>query len=565
MRLFARTRRAMRIASVAARYRLDLLANLEGMPFTVRAALLPAKLFPVRNRERGERLRLALQDLGPVFVKFGQVLSTRPDLIPADIATELNLLQDQVAPFDSAKAVAIIEQAFGANIGDIFEHFDEAPMASASIAQVHTAVLCLDKPLAHDPSSPDPPQELNSNTVEVVVKIVRPDIEATIADDISLMHSVAKLVERFVPDGHRLRPVDVVAEYQHVIGDELNMQLEAANTSQLRRNFENSDLLYVPEVYWDFVRPNVLVMERIYGIPITNIDELHAHNTNMKELAERGVEIFFSQVFRDSFFHADMHPGNIFVDVSNPDKPKYIGIDCAIIGSLDETDLYYLARNLLAIFQRDYRTVAEMHVESGWVPKHIRATDFESAIRSVCEPIFQKPLSEISFGQILLYLFTVARRFEMSVQPNLVLLQKTLLAVEGLGRQLYPQLDLWQTAQPFLEDWMAKRYAPAQVLQRMQKQAPSLLLQLPQLPDLLIDNLKQASGLREAAAAQQLHLADLQQQGRRRERRQKIVAAALIALAATMAIAPESLMLTEHDLSALPLLLGTMGIALLLG
>lgn len=548
MKLFARTRRAWRIATVASRYRLDLLADGQAIPIGIRLIMLPMKLFPTRNRGRGERLRLALQALGPVFVKFGQVLSTRPDLIPDDIASELNLLQDQVAPFDSAEAMKVIETAFGAPIDSIFHQFTEAPMASASIAQVHAALL--------------EPNDTHTDPIDVVVKIVRPNIAGTIADDVALMHSLASLVAKYIPDGQRLKPVEVVEEYKHVINDELNMQLEAANTSQLRRNFENSDLLYVPEVHWDYVRPNVLVMERIYGIPITNIDELRAHNTNMQELAERGVEIFFSQVFRDSFFHADMHPGNIFVDVSNPDKPKYLGIDCAIIGSLDESDLYYLARNLLAIFQRDYRTVAEMHVESGWVPEHVRATDFEAAIRSVCEPIFEKPLSEISFGHVLLYLFTVARRFEMSVQPNLVLLQKTLLAVEGLGRQLYPQLDLWQTAQPFLENWMAERYAPGQVMQRLQKQAPSLIQQLPQLPDLLIDNLKQAASQRELNQQQQHQFAQLIAQSQRRDQRRKLLALLLMALAAGITFGPEHMIPSDLSLSAM--ILGGIGLALLL-
>jgi len=464
--------RSCKILWVVWRYRLDVLLPTEKRPLAARIALLPAKLFTQKKNSRGERLRAALQELGPVFVKFGQMLSTRPDLLPADIVLSLNELQENVSPFDNDEARAVVEKAFGESVDTLFERFDAEPLASASIAQVHTARL-------KDAESP-----------EVVVKIVRPGIERIIDKDMALLRSLASIAERNLPDAGRLKPLEVVTEYQHVIGDEMNMQLEAANTSQLRRNFDNSDLLYVPEVHWDFVRSNVLVMERIYGIQVTDVEQLLAHNTNMKELAERGVEIFFSQVFRDSFFHADMHPGNIYVDVSNPEKPRYIALDCAIIGTLDEQDLYYLARNLLAIFKRDYRTVADMHIESGWVPEHIRATEFESAIRSVCEPIFEKPLAEISFGQILLYLFTVARRFEMSVQPNLVLLQKTLLAVEGLGRQLYPQLDLWQTAQPFLEKWMADRYSPSEVIQRMQKQAPSLLQQLPQLPELVVNNLK---------------------------------------------------------------------------
>ncbi|MFK7731077.1 MAG: ubiquinone biosynthesis regulatory protein kinase UbiB [Pseudomonadales bacterium] len=549
MALIQNCKRSARILRVAARYRLDALIDKSRLPWALRALLSPLAILPNNKAARGERIRLALQDLGPVFIKLGQMLSTRPDLLPDDIAASLNQLQDQVEPFASDQAIKVVEQAFGQSVNDLFTRFDTTPLASASIAQVHAAELTLpgqDKPL------------------DVVVKIVRPGIERLIEQDTDLMFSLARMVKRYAPDGERLKPIEVVSDYRDIIYDELNMQLEAANTSQLRRNFLNSDLLYVPEVYWDFVRSNVLVMERIYGTPICNIDELHAANVNMKELAERGVEIFFSQVFRDSFFHADMHPGNIFVNVSNPDKPQYIGIDCAIIGSLDDDDLYYLARNLLAIFQRDYRTVAEMHVESGWVPEHIRPGDFESAIRSVCEPIFEKPLAEISFGQILLYLFTVARRFEMSVQPNLVLLEKTLLAVEGLGRQLYPQLDLWQTAQPFLEDWMAKRYAPAQVLQRMQKQAPTLLQHLPQLPELLIDNLKSSAALRESAQQQQRQLQILEEQGRRRERRQKLAAGILLVAGALLFFGPQASLFEGYDFRTSAAIVGGLGVTWLL-
>ncbi len=549
MALIQNCKRTARILRVAARYRLDALIEKRRLPWVLRALLSPLALLPNHKGERGERIRLALQDLGPVFIKLGQMLSTRPDLLPDDIAASLNQLQDQVEPFASDDAIAVVEQAFGKSVGELFTRFDATPLASASIAQVHAAELTLaneEKPF------------------DVVVKIVRPGIERLIEQDTELMFSLARMIKRYAPDGERLKPIEVVSDYRDIIYDELNMQLEAANTSQLRRNFLDSDLLYVPEVYWDFVRSNVLVMERIYGTPICNIDELHAANVNMKELAERGVEIFFSQVFRDSFFHADMHPGNIFVNVSNPDKPQYIGIDCAIIGSLDDDDLYYLARNLLAIFQRDYRTVAEMHVESGWVPEHVRPGDFESAIRSVCEPIFEKPLAEISFGQILLYLFTVARRFEMSVQPNLVLLEKTLLAVEGLGRQLYPQLDLWQTAQPFLEDWMAKRYAPAQVLQRMQKQAPTLLQHLPQLPELLIDNLKSSAALRESAQQQQRQLQILEQQGQRRERRQKLAAGILLVAGALLLFGPQTPFLEGYDFRTSAAIVGGLGVTWLL-
>lgn len=462
---------------------------------------------------QGERLRLALEALGPVFVKFGQLLSTRPDLVPDDIVRELRYLQDRVPPFASEVFVAIVEQALGKNIADIFQSFDREPLASASVAQVHSAVL--------------PTGE------SVVVKVIRPGIAATIEKDIALMEWLARLVERFSPDGRRLRPVEVVADYRHTIFDELNLQHEAANAAQLRRNFEQSPMLYVPKVYWDYCRPQVMVMERIYGIPVTDVAALNAQGTDMKLLAHRGVEIFFTQVFDHNFFHADMHPGNIFVSTQHPQRPQYIAIDCAIVGSLSREDQYYLARNLLAIFHRDYHQVAQLHLECGWVPAQTRASDFEAAIRTVCEPIFEKPISEISFGLILVNLFQTARRFDMTVQPSLVLLQKTLLNIEGLGRQLYPQLDLWQTAMPFLERWMQARYHPKNVLAELRRHGPAWLEKMPEVPELLFDAAEQIRRFEQVApaiqlAAQQMQQLELQQQqGRRRSR--WVLAAALLA------------------------------------
>lgn len=453
---------------VFARYRLDILLQGVTTPWAVRILLLPCRLIPAHDND-AVRVRKALEELGPVYVKFGQMLSTRKDLLPADFAIELAKLQDNVPPFASDEAIAIIEQALKKPVSALFSEFSHAPLASASIAQVHSAVL---------PSGQ-----------QVVVKVVRPGIENTIAHDMDLMRFFAALVERFHPEGKRLHAVEVVDDYRHTIMDELDLQREAANTSQLRRNFLDSELLYVPEVYWDYCSPKVLVMERIDGIPVTDIATLNELGVPLKKLAERGVEIFFTQVFRDSFFHADMHPGNIFVSKEHPHNPKYIGIDCAIIGSLSEFDQYYLARNLLAIFHRDYRLVAQLHVECGWVPPHTKATEFEAAIRAVCEPIFERPLAEISFGQMLLYLFQTARRFEMEVQPSLVLLQKTLLNVEGLGRQLYPELDLWNTAKPFLENWIRERYSPRSILKQLQRHAPGWLEQLPHVPDLVLDRL----------------------------------------------------------------------------
>jgi ubiquinone biosynthesis protein len=510
-------RRLLAICWIICHYRLDTLIPADKLPLRARLLLRfgPWRLFPRRHYSRGERLRCALENLGPIFIKFGQVLSTRRDLLPDDVSEELTKLQDQVPPFASDLAVAAIETALGKPIAELFATFDREALASASIAQVHTATL--------------------HNNIDVVVKVVRPGIERTIAADIRLLQTIAVLVQRYVPDGRRLRPVEVVEDYQHTIFDELDLQREGANTSQLKRNFKDSEVLYVPEVYWDYTRRNVLVMERIHGIPVTDLHTLREQGTDMKKLAERGVEIFFTQVFRDSFFHADMHPGNIFVAHDRPASPQYIAIDCAIIGSLSDFDQYYLARNLLAIFQRNYREVAELYVECGWVPPETRVHEFEAAIRSVSEPIFEKPLAEISFGQLLLYLFQTARRFDMEVQPSLVLLQKTLLNIEGLGRQLYPQLDLWSTAMPFLERWVRDRYSPQSMLKRVSHRLPGWLEQLPHLPETLLE--RGAPGKHNTAADELRHKNEVgliirEQANRARNQRIAIIAlisAALIA------------------------------------
>lgn len=468
--------RLLTILRVFARYRLDQLLP-DNLPFAARAALFFFKLFPQpksstgENLSRGECLRRACEDLGPIFVKFGQLLSTRPDLVPDDIVTELNHLQDNVAPFSNEEFRRIVEQSLGANVSDIFASYDAAPLASASVAQVHTATL--------------------NDGRDVVIKVIRPGIQKIIAQDIELLLLVARWVEKNTLDGKRLHPVEIVEDYRTTIFDELDLQREAANGSQLRRNFLHSSLLYVPEVYWDYTRQNVLVMERIYGIPVTDIAALNAQNTNLKKLAERGVEIFFTQVFDHNFFHADMHPGNIFVSTQHPQLPQYIAVDMAIVGSLTREDQYYLARNLLAMFRRDYRQVAELHVQSGWVPNYVRVEELEAAIRTVCEPIFEKPLKEISFANVLLSLFRTARRFDMEVQPQLVLLQKTLLNIEGLGRQLYPDLDLWATAHPYLERWLKNRFHPKSLWRELKRTAPDWMEKFPQVPDLIFNSLKQ--------------------------------------------------------------------------
>ena len=445
-----------------------------------------------KDKSAGERITLALQALGPVFIKFGQMLSTRRDLLPPAIANELARLQDKVAPFSSDAATAIVLKSLNIPKLDlVFSQFDEQPLASASIAQVHAAVL-------------------KENGQHVVVKVLRPGIRKTIDADMELLYTLAGVLQKWLPDGKRLRPVEVVTEYQKTLVDELDLMRESANGIQLRRNFEGSQSLYVPEMYGDYCRHDVLVMERIYGIPISNIEALLAQNTNMKKLAERGVEVFFTQVFRDSFFHADMHPGNIFVSAEHPENPQYIAIDFGIVGTLNREDKRYLAENFIAFFNRDYRKVAQLHADSGWVPADTNIDEFEMAIRTVCEPIFQKPLAEISFGNVLLQLFNTARRFNMVVQPQLVLLQKTLLYIEGLGRQLYPQLDLWQTAKPFLENWMKEQIGVRAMLSKVKDNLPFWSEKLPEMPDLLYDSLRQVKTMPVQIARNHQELARLQ-------------------------------------------------------
>jgi ubiquinone biosynthesis protein len=500
--------RLLKILWVFARYRLDRLLPLHS-PLLVRLALCWVKLIPGKKLSRGEALRRALEDLGPIFIKFGQLLSTRPDLIPADIVVELNYLQDRVAPFDSNQFRELVEKSLGLKIENVFSHYEAEPLASASIAQVHAARLMDGR--------------------EVIIKLVRPNLEVVIEQDIRLLFLIATYVERYSVDGRRLRPVEIVEDYRITIFDELDLQREAANASQLRRNFLNSSLLYIPEVIWPYSRHNLLVMERIYGIPVTDLQQLNAQNTNMKLLAERGVEIFFTQVFEHNFFHADMHPGNIFVSRENPQSPQYMAVDMAIVGALSKEDQYYLARNLLAMFRRDYRQVAELHVQCGWVPSHVRVGDLEAAIRTVCEPIFQKPLKDISFGLVMLSLFRTARRFDMQVQPQLVLLQKTLLNIEGLGRQLYPDLDLWKTAHPFLERWLENRFHPKSLWKELKRYAPEWMEKFPQVPQLIFNGLQQLPAIQTELQL----LRDAQLRQAKQDQRLRWAQLALIAITAT--------------------------------
>ena len=414
---------------------------------------------------RAERLRLALETLGPIFIKFGQALSTRRDLLPADLADELAKLQDRVPPFPVDEARQRIEAALGAPVGELFADFETEPLGAASLAQVHGAVL--------------------KTGEAVVVKVLRPGMRERIVQDLELMYAVAGIFAAGSDDGRRLRPVEVVAEYEKTVLDELDLMREAGNAAQLRRQFLGSPIIHVPAVYWDLCRVDVMVMERVYGVQISDITKLRELGTDFKKLGEYGVEIFFTQVFKHNFFHADMHPGNIFVDVTDPANPRYAAIDFGIVGTLDTRDQHYLAANFLAFFDRDYRRVAQLHIDSGWVPPDTRVDELESAVRTVCEPIFNKPLSEISFGQVLLRLFETARRFRMEVQPQLILLQKTLLNIEGLGRQLYPELDLWQTAQPILRQWMKEHLSPLAVLRSWRQQAPDVLEALKGAPAVL--------------------------------------------------------------------------------
>jgi ubiquinone biosynthesis protein len=443
---------------------------------------------------RGERLRLALEELGPIFVKFGQALSTRRDLLPADVADELAKLQDRVPPFPGSIAIATIETTFGRPLSEIFGSFDSSPLAAASIAQVHAATL--------------------KNGGDVVVKILRPGMLEVIGLDLEVLDALAKLADEYWVEARPVRPIEVVREYRKTVTDELDLMREAGNAAQLKRNFAGSSLLYVPEVHWDYCRPNIMVMERIHGIIVSQIEELRSRGTDIAKLAENGVEIFFTQVFRHNFFHADMHPGNIFVQVEDPKNPRYAAVDFGIVGTLQPRDQHYLAENFMAFFERDYARIAALHIESGWVPRGTRVDELESAVRTVCEPIFNKPLKEISFAQVLLRLFATARRFDMRIQPQLILLQKTLFNIEGLGRQLYPELDLWKTAQPVLRAWMRERTSPRTILREIRAAMPDALMTLRQVPQIIQTAVREAAE-GPAVTPESAGLAELRGQMRR--------------------------------------------------
>jgi ubiquinone biosynthesis protein len=462
------------IVWVALRYGLDELVLTSFQKPWLRVVARVVSIGRNLDAPRGQRLREALERLGPIFVKFGQVLSTRRDLLPPDIADELAFLQDRVPPFPSSVAIATIERAFRRPVSDVFVQFDETPIASASIAQVHFATI----------------RTSSGEVREVAVKVLRPSMQGVIEKDLALMAMMAGWVEGLSADGKRLKPREVVAEFDKYLHDELDLVREAANAAQLRRNMASLELVLIPEMFWDFCHPEVIVMERMNGVPIAQLDRLRAAGVDIPKLARDGVTIFFTQVFRDGFFHADMHPGNIQVSLAPETFGRYISLDFGIIGTLTESDKEYLAQNFVAFFRRDYKRVAELHLESGWVPEGTRIDELEAAIRTVCEPYFDRPLKEISLGMVLMRLFQTSRRFHVEIQPQLVLLQKTLLNIEGLGRQLDPELDLWHTAKPFLEKWMVDQIGPKKLFQQLRAEAPRYAKLLPQLPRLLHEYLE---------------------------------------------------------------------------
>lgn len=536
--------RLLRITQVFVKHGLDdfVMAVHLFRPYRFLLHLMPWRWRKRVRRPRAQRMREALEELGPIFVKFGQMLSTRPDLLPDDIAEELSKLQDRVPPFPGDQAKVMIARAYGGPLEDHFKEFDPEPVASASVAQVHYAVL--------------------RDGTEVAVKVLRPGIGKVIQRDLDLLYTLARLATRYWTEGRRLRPAEVVDEFSKTLEDELDLMRESANASQLRSNFLDSEILYVPKVFWDHTRSEVMVMERIGGIPIGNVQALKDAGIDMRKLAHSGVEIFFTQAFRDGYFHADMHPGNIFVSLEG----QYQAVDFGIMGILTEVDKRYLAENFLAFFNRDYRAVTEAHIRAGWVPVGTRADELEAAIRTVCEPIFAKPLREISFGRLLIRLFQTARRFNMEVQPQLVLLQKTLLNIEGLGRRLYPDLDLWETAKPYLERWTRDQFGPHAFVRTLREQAPHWWRISPEMPGLVHDFLRKALNEELAIEWKSKELVKLRQQISRNHRRLflAIVGGALVVSASIITALDGFAPTMFFDAPLLAWFLGGVGVLVLL-
>jgi len=526
--------RLFRIAVVLSRYRLDtLILDLPTLKLARVVRMIPWGRRGVRDLNRGARLRLALEELGPIYVKFGQILSTRRDLLPNDISDELAKLQDHVPAFPGDQARAIVEQELGKPVSELFGSFDEKPLASASIAQVHAATL------------PD--------GTEVVAKVVRPGIEKRISTDLELLTSLANLARRYHPEGERIRPNEVVAEFKRVIFDELNMQSEGANASMLRRNWEDSEALYIPKIYWSHTADRVLVMERVGGVPVRDIDELKRQGVDLEKLARRGIRVFYQQVFRDNLFHADMHPGNIRIDTTDPADASYIALDFGIVASLTPNDLYYIGENFLAIFNRDYRRVAELHIEASWVPADTRIDEMEAAARTVCEPSFTRPLEEVSFAELLTNLFEVARRFKLTLQPQLIMLQKTLLNIEGMGRDLYPRINIWDVAKPELESIFRERYGIRKTAKKLGRELPSWVARGPEIPSLIHDALKFASSgkINARIASEDLEAIDHQLQRHNRRTPGAILSAGLLIASSVLAAFDVGPFLEEHSVPAI--------------
>ena len=507
--------------------------------------------FSYHKKTRGERIRLTLEKLGPIFVKFGQILSTRRDILPPDIIDELSKLQDNVPPFSAEKAIKIIEKSLKKPIKDVFDNFQETALASASIAQVHAAELKGD----------------SKNKEKIIIKVLRPNVKKIMTQDLEILEIMAKSAERFNKLAKKIRLLALVQEAKHHMLNELDLMREAANACQLKRNFKNNKLLYIPKIYWPHCTENIMIMEKINGVPIYNSNELLARNTDMKILAERGIEIFYTQVFRDCFFHADMHPGNLFVNTKNPKKPTYIAVDFGVMGTLNSDDQYYLAANFLAFFKRDYHEVAKLHVDSGWVARGTSIEDFESAIRTVCEPIFERPIKDISFGQTLLRLFQIAQKFEMRIQPQLLLLQKTLFNIEGLARQLFPELDLWKIARPVLEDWMKKQIGFKSLWHRTKKHYPYMSANFPDVPIMLYEIIKHTKGQQiETLAIQNQSKKDIGTKHRKSNLASKLfygLGSIIIIVAGALSINYNAIISAEQWLIIRPSVISVIGIAVL--